>query len=292
MDFHMYADDTQLYKSVPANQIDGLLSDASTCILAVKDWMLANKLKLNDDKTEIILCCPPHKRQAIVQFSSIVIGAHSLPISQDAKTLGVYLDSTISMKKQLNCMCQSLFLELRRISQLMPYLTLPAAKKLVSASFMSRLDYCNATLYGLPKYQINRLQRLQNCAARIILKQKKGCHVTPLLFELHWLPVHLRINYKLATMCYRYFENTVPSYISDLLLPYEPSRDLRSKDKMLLCVPKARLKTVGNRAFTYAGPTVWNALDLNLRKSVSLEQFKEKLKTDYFSKYFCDCFAV
>ena len=102
---------------------------------------------------------------------------------------------------------------------------------------LSRLDYCNAPLAGLPATHIAHLQRIQNNAARLVLQKSKRQHVTPLLKQLYWLPIQTRIDYKLATLAFRHFDDSLPQYLSSRLDIYQPSRSLRSSNDRLLRVP-------------------------------------------------------
>ena len=110
----------------------------------------------------------------------------------------------------------------------------------------SRLDYCSTTLTGVADEQIARIQKIQNNAARLILKKSKRDHVTPLLKELHWLPVKYRIQYKLATLAFRHFDGTLPPYLSSSFCTYQPSRSFRSSTERLLKIQKTYFKTSVN----------------------------------------------
>ena len=112
---------------------------------------------------------------------------------------------------------------------------------------ISRLDYCNSAFVGLPADQVARLQRIQNNAARLVMKKRTRDQVTPLLKELHWLPVKFRYQYKIATLAYRHFEGSLPPYFSSSLCTYEPSRSLRSSKEKLLKIPKRNLKSSSER---------------------------------------------
>ena len=182
--------------------------------------------------------------------------------------------------------CISAFLELRRITSIRQYLSQDATTKLVNALITSRLDYCNSVLAGLPLEQISRLQRVQNSAARLVMKTRKRDHITPVLRDLHWLPVRFRWRFKLAILAYRHFEGTLPSYLSGVLHTYQPSRSLRSCSEKLLKVPKRTLKTAGERSFSFLAPTVWNSLPASVRNQSCLGQFKSALKTHFFNEAF------
>ena len=179
-------------------------------------------------------------------------------------------------------MCRACFFELRRIASIRPFLSKEAVLKLVIATVLSRLDYCNSVLIGLPEDQISRLQRVQNSAARLVLGKKKRDHVTPLLRELHWLPVKARCQYKIAVLAYRHFDGTLAPYLSNVLSIHQAPRTLRSSNEKRLVPPKYNLKSAGGRSFRFVAPSVWNALPTSLRDMPSLDQFKSGLKTHLF----------
>ena len=114
----------------------------------------------------------------------------------------------------------------------------------------SKLDFCNSLLYGRPKYDINKLQSVQNAAARVIACLRKFDHISDALKELHWLPVEQRIIFKSNLICFKILNNLVPGYLVDLLHAYEPARCLRSSsDKWRLVIKPYYLKTYGLRSF-------------------------------------------
>ena len=248
-------------------------------------WMDSNKLFMNADKTELM---PAGTSSCLKQLntSSVPIMGENVVLKSSVKYLGVTIDQTLSMQDHIGDVCRKAFYQLRRIALVRPYLSDSAAARLVTVLVSSRLDYCNSVLAGLPADQINRLQRVQNCAARLVLKKNKREHITPLLFQLHWLPVQFRIQFKLAVFAYRFFENSLPSYLSAAHTAYQPSHSLISSSEKLLKIPKFNLKTVGYRSFSYSAPTIWNSLPLSLRNSPSLPQFKKDLKTYLFRQAF------
>ena len=125
--------------------------------------------------------------------------------------------------------------------------------------------------------------------ARLVLQKSKRQHVTPLLKQLHWLPIQTRIDYKLATLAFRHFDGSLPQYLSSRLDTYRPSRSLRSRNDRLLRVPRWKLKSFRYRSFSYQGPVVWNSLPTDLKLSSSLASFKSKLKTHLFKKSYSLC---
>ena len=286
--YQKFADDTQLHKASQPTEFQCLVSDFESCFLSVKAWMLSNKLKLNDEKTEAMLV---GSRQAInlTDAESIQIGGKNILLNPHVKNLGVFLDNTLSMEQHISHLCRSAYLAMRQIASIRRYLTEKNTVQLVCSFVLSRLDYCNATLAGLPATHIARLQRIQNNAARLVLEKSKRQHVTPLLKQLHWLPIQTRIDYKLATLAFRHFDGSLPQYLSSRLDIYQPSRSLRSSNDRLLRVPRWKLKSFGYRSFSYQGPVVWNSLPIDLKLSSSLSSFKSRLKTHLFKKSYSLC---
>ena len=193
---------------------------------------------LNTDKTEI-MAVGTSSRLSRVDCNSANIGGSSIPFKTPVKYLGVKIDQTLSMQDQISSVCRASFLALRRLASIRPYLSERTSARLVAALITSRLDYCNSVLAGLPAEQIGRLQRVQNSAARLVLKKKekkktrKRDHITPLLSELHWLPVKFRCEDKIATLAYRHFDGILPSYLSASLCTYQTLRSLRSSNDKL-----------------------------------------------------------
>src|SRR6056300_671167 len=159
---------------------------------------------------------------------------------------------------------------------------------LVNATVTSRLDYRNSLLYGVHECLLNQLQRCQNNAARVVTLTRKYNHITPVLFDLHWLPVRYRITFKILLLTYKSLNGLSPAYLSDLLKPYKPCRALRSSDNHLLTAYGWRLENFGKRSFQVAAPCLWNDIPLQIRHSATLELFKTRLKTYLFKMaYFC-----
>ena len=124
---------------------------------------------------------------------------------------------TLSMVSHVNAVCKSAYFHLHKISKIRKFLTPETTKTIIHAFVTSKIDYCNSLLFGLPNVLLQRLQRVLNCAARVVYQSNKYDHITPLLMELHWLPVQQRINFKILLITYRALNGQAPSYISDLL---------------------------------------------------------------------------
>ena len=173
---------------------------------------------------------------------------------------------------------------------LAPFVTfslLMQQKALLSAFVLPKLDYCNSLFYGSPMYVLERLQKFQNSAARLIFQCCKQNHISPLLMYLHWLPMNAHIKYILSVICHSFFLGLSPIYLSDLLLVYTPKINLRSSsNNRILCIPKLRTKTFGHRSFSFAAPTIWNSLPTELTHTDSVQKFKLALKTHLVGKFY------
>ncbi|GFR76288.1 reverse transcriptase-like protein [Elysia marginata] len=129
---------------------------------------------------------------------------------------------------------------------------------------------------GAPCKSLSRVQVVQNNAARLIFKKKKTTSVSPLLKELHWLPIAERIDYKTCVLCFNSILNIAPQYLKELFSLYQPKRKLRSSDdSMILKVPRMNLKSFGDRAFSSYAPRIWNSLPEEIRNIEKLESFKK-----------------
>ena len=245
--------------------------------------MTENKLQLNDGKTEVLLLRSQFNRSPR-PIDHMIIGSSSIPIVNSARNIGVTFDENYTLFKHVHMICKSVYYHLRQISHIRQYLTKEVCQMLIHALITSKLDYCNALLCGLPSSSILPLQHALNSAARIVSRTRKYDHITPILMELHWLPVHYRIQYKILLLTYKALNNTAPVYISDLINLKVSSRVLRSNDKILLHVPRSNRKTYGDRAFSRTAPFAWNNVPLEVRQSPSLDIFKKRIKTYLFSR--------
>ena len=281
--FHKYADDTEISKSETPDNFHNAVSSISECTNDVFNWMTSNKLKLNTEKTDILLSGSKPTLSKIKE-KNINIDGNIIGFKSSAKYLGVQLDSTLSMNVYVSSICKACFLELRRISSIQKYLSREAVITLINAKILSRLDYCNAILYGITNENLHRLQRMQNAAAKLIYKKKRVDHVTPLLINLHWLPVQARCHYKLCVLAYQFFEKTLPPYLSSSLTSKLHQRNMRSNNQKLLDIPRVASK-MGDRSFSTSVPKLWNVLPLSLKNSPSIGCFKKNLKTYLFKKY-------
>lgn len=257
------------------------------CIRDIRSWFVTNNLKINDDKTAFLVLTSRyqlHKAPSV----QLQVGNNVIEASDGARNFGVYFDKCLTMERHITNVARSLNYHLRAIRSIRDVLTQSATEQLIHSLITSRLDYCNSLLAGLPKVHLDKLQRCQNTAARIVLCLPKREHITPELKSLHWLPVHARISFKLLLFVYKIVNDMSPEYLKDVIVLSDPKYNTRSSDKIKLEIPATNLKTVGDRAFSAAAPKLWNNLPAIIQRAPSCSSFKTQLKTHLFER----CYKV
>ena len=163
------------------------------CIEDILGLMINDRLLLNDDKTEVLLIGTRHQLNKIDLNCNLCVGNNNISPVTSARNLGVWFDNKMSMSNHITKACVSAFFHLHNIRRIKKYLSRESLCTFVHGFITSRFDYCNSLMHGLLNLQIAKLQRVQNAAARLIMDVSKYSHITPALYELHWLPVTHRI---------------------------------------------------------------------------------------------------
>ena len=266
---HCYADDTQLYLAFrPGNDLNEAAARIAmeSCIADISQWMHSDKLKLNSDKTEFLLIGTRQQLQKVCNISFLSVGDSRIAPSCEVRNLGTWFDSKMNvLNHDIHKTCSSAFFHLYNIRRIRKYLSRPVVESLVHASIISRVDYCNNLLYGLPNSHIMKLQRIQNAAARLVTGSSRFCHVTPLLLASCDLPY-------------------TPNYLINLITVRKQSRcSLRSNESTLLVSPSAKHRpTLGHHAFQSAAPSLWSsALPPAIRDITAIDAFKTAVKTHF-----------
>ena len=262
--YHAYADDTQVY--VPfslkdPSELRNAVKRMENCLTEVRDWMTMNKLCLNDNKTELIIFTSRYHQNAIqglYEQVKIKIGDSYIEPKQTVKNLGVTFDSELKMSAQVSNVARNMYINIRSLGRIRRYLDQPTCASVAASLAMSRLDYGNVLLKGALVQDIKRLQLAQNTLARLVTGSPRQAHITPILQALHWLPVHLRIDFKVLSLVYKTLNNDdAPVYLQHLLQPQTHARELRSASDKTLLAPVRSYKAVGDRAFGVYAPNLW-----------------------------------
>ena len=244
------------------------LSLVQQCLQDVSDWMIASQLKLNPDKTEFILIGTKAQRDKSKKYFTTKLLDQDVTPTDSAQNLGVEFDKDFNFKKHISKVCRSCYYHIRDLRRLRRCLTAAVTKTIATSLVLSKLDYCNSILYNIPNREINKVQNVQNCLARVVTPSPQFCRVTPLVKSLHWLPVQFRIKHKICTLTYEEINSCQPVYLHNLLKPLNRTCNLGSSDDDQLVVPRASSK-MSKRAFSVAAPQLCNCIPLEIKKSKS-----------------------
>lgn len=258
-----------------------VVSCTENCIVDIENWLTDNKLSLNAPKSDVISFVSSRRCSLV---NGIRIGGVWVPKSSCVRDLGVLLDEGMNMKMQVKMMCKAANASLYKIGRIRKHLDQKSTERLIHAFISSRLDCNNGLLYGLPQKTIAPLQMIQNRAARIVSRTKKRDHITPVLKDLHWLPVKERIEFKILLQCYKVVQGNAPKYLALPLRTTE--RKIRSSSCSTFTQRKNKTN-FGERGFSASGPFLWNRLPVNIKEAENIASFKSLLKAWLFETAFC-----
>ena len=252
---------------------------------AVRRWFIINGLQLNPAKTEVMFLGTSQNLSysSISDCKTFNMSGTAINVTDQIKSLGVFIDSRLSFDKQVSCICRASYSNIKALRKIRSTLDLETAKTVACAIVSARLDYCNSILYGTSIANINKLQRVQNSLARVVSGCRRYDHITPVRKSLHWLPISERIIYKIASITFKSKQTGQPAYLSSLIHPYVPARQLRSSGENKLVVPFTRIEAA-SKSFSVAAPTVFNNLPEAVRNCDTASNFAIKLKTFLFDR--------
>ena len=279
---HSFADDLQLQMSATPDEISELLHSTQSCISDIRDWATVNMLKLNENKTKLIIVVSKRTKHLHTVPTSITIGNALIHFKQSVKNLCLTLDSHLTTNAHVFNIARKCYCELRRLASIRRFLTSTATATLVSAFVLSRIDNCSSLLFGSTNDVTSHLQRILNYAARVIFRLPMSSSITIHLKSLHWLHVKVRSTYKIACLCYHCHSSTAPSYVNDMLHenPSHTGIALSSSYTMPLLNRHSHSKaTIGDRSFSIASSSVCNSIRNDVRCAPSLSSLKSRLKT-------------
>ena len=249
--------------------------------------MLRWQLKINEDKSDFILFM--NSRITTPDDISLHLGDATLAPSASAKNLGVLFDKYLRRDQHVAHVVKCCNFALSKLGRIRKFVDEATCKRAIHALVIGRVDYCNSLLTGCPVSTIGKLQRLQNRAARLVLCpgyrwQGEVIHTAPLLRQLHWLPIDLRIKFKLCCLVFKCIRGLAPDYLRSLIQPATRQSRLRQPAEGTLAVRRCKRK-IGESSFSYAAPHAWNSLPLSIRQSDTLLTFRKQLKTHLWVNY-------
>ena len=245
------------------------------------------KLKLNADKTEVLIMGTPQMRAKISIPSITVNGVIEPVLNEPVGNLGTVFDPNMNMSAHVSKVIKSANYHRRNIGKIRKFLNTDTTKSAIVSLVTLRLDYCNGLLCGITDELLCRLQKVQNNAARVVSGSKSMITSnTPVLKDLHWLSIRKRIEFKILLLTFKCMQGCAPLYLRELLVKQANTRTLRSNTTNLLQIPLTYLKRFGDRAFCDYAPRLRNELPDNIKAADSVQNFKKQLKTLLFRKEF------
>ena len=273
-----YADDNNAYKSFALTfQLNTITKQLPDLLDLINQWMNSFFLKMNPDKTEIIMLMPQQLKDAHTINGCFFSDGNCVRFANFVKSLGFFLDKHLNMEVQVDSVVSHCFKMLSDIGKIRNLLSSKHTQILVQAIVSSRLDYCNSLLYGVNKSVINKLQKVQNAAARLVSMRRKHESVSDVIANLHWLRVEARIIFKLLVTVYKSLHNMSPECIIDLV-------DVKDNARCLL-VLKHYQSVHARKSFSYIAPKLWNNLPGHIRLSPTLGNFKSQTKYLLFNNF-------
>jgi len=198
---HLYADDTQVYGSCRPADVASFSTTLSSCVDATSDWMKSNRLQSNPDKAEILWCATNRRQHQLPTTPLSIDGAAVDPV-KSVRDLGIYIDADLVMRTHVQRTVSRCFAALRQLRQIVVLCHHQRSSHcMVVTLVLSKLDYGNAVLVGLPTHLVRRLQSVQNAAARLIYHMRSADHISDALVTLHWLRLSLFTDRKSRPVC-------------------------------------------------------------------------------------------
>lgn len=255
VNFHGYADDTQNYASFKVSvekSRELCFRKLEDCVAEISEWMVVNKLKLNEDKTEFMVFGTRQQLSSIHLPLTINICGEQISSEGSVRNLGFWFDECMTNVSHVNRLVQSSYLMLKNIRSVRYKLDQDTTHTLVRCLIISKIDYCNALLLGTSKYHLTKLQKILNMGCRLILGLKSRDSITIHLKELHWLKIDERIDYKIIMIVFKSINKLAPVYLQEMFVRPKKSA-LRSSSKGDLFVGRTNRTGLMKRSIRFAG---------------------------------------
>ena len=268
-----FADDHQLIKQFMITFQQQALGESIQKLLQhIGEWMMEYFLCLNKSKTKILVLAPPSVQPEIV-IGGVFLENVCIRFVTSAKNLGVILDNVLSFEEQINKVIKACYATLKKLTQIKGFLSQQQLQQLVSSDIFSHLDYCNSLYYGINNNLIMKLQRVQNCAARLVCKEKIGHNMMDkVMMNLHWLKVKFRCLYKILLIVHNCLHQNAPNELIELLQYADSERTMNLRES-------SYSNKYGARSFSHVAPKLWNLLPLNIRDIHETIAYKKALKS-------------
>ena len=273
-----YIYDTKLYMCFPVRDYDLAMDLMNDDLTRIRNRCFQNLLLLNPDKTNLMVY---GTRQLITKLPSdfclSLLGKDLIP-GDVAKDLGVTFDRNLNFNDHIvkvTALCMSILGQINRIKHVFSKELLII---IINALVFSKLFYCSSVWSSTSGKNIKKLQYIQNFAARIISGHRKYDHMTPILKELHWIPV------KEHFMAFKCMNGMVPEYSSLQFTARGAASRRITRQSGQLNIPLFTSAT-GQKTFQYRITKLWNKLPSNLKLNRTISSFKTELKKILLSEF-------
>ena len=265
----MYADDTNV--TFAASDMLGLETQINTELKSINLWLRANKLSLNVAKTEFMVIS---SRQKLHSLNDKIEGV-KINQTDHSKALGLNIDENLSWKEHIHAVSKKVASSIGALKRIRPFISMHTAIKIYKGLIESHFDYCSVVWDGLSQQLNEKLQKLQNRAARVITKSSYNTNSSYLLNSLSWDNLSVRRTKQKANLMYKCVNKLAPNYLCNMFTSRALSFDLRDASQKL-CLPKPRTDYL-KRSFSYSGASLWNDLPEDIRTIKSLRNFKRRI---------------
>ena len=277
-----YVDDKKVYLSCSSENINSCLAKVSEDLRLIASWCCTNKLLINPDKTKLILFGTKQLLSKVLDIRVPFLGQQLIPVSS-VKDLGITLDSNLTFNEHVNTLTSSLISILCQISSVRHLFSKSVLTTILNCLVFCKLFYCSTVWSGTFAHDINKLQLVQNFAARVLTNTKKFDHISPVLRALCWPSIKNQLLVRDATMLYKIVNGLAPSYLECYVNKRSSIHSYNTRSRDNLVVPFCRTATA-QRSFSYRAITTWNSLiSEETKNSATLSVFKRAVKREIYN---------
>lgn len=278
-----YVDDSKLYLSFPVKDVNTIVQQINEDLSLIASWCCHNHLLINPDKTKLLIMGTRQMLQKLPNCHITILGKEIAP-STSARDLGVQVDATLSYDEHITNItstCMASLCQINRIKHLLDSRTL---ENVITSLVFSKLYFCSTVWANTSKTNVQKLQKIQNFAARIVTGTRKYDHITPVLNDLRWLSVSAMLAFYDAILTFKCLKGIAPKYLSSRFKTRAHVHGKNTRNKKKLDIP-AFSTAAGQRSFIYRAVKCWNTLPEEITECTSLHSFKAKAKSHFHTVF-------
>ena len=278
VNYHLYADDLQLYKHSPALDLINSISDVNVVLPRIELWTRENDLSINPKKCEAIIIGSAKLRTKVENryLPDLRICGTSIKTSENLRNLGVIFDKNMNWDKHIFELRRRCYATLKHLYLFKNFLSVKAKQLLTESLVLSKLDYCDTVYSGINIDLATQLQKIMNSCLRYIYNARKREHITPLLFKAGWLSLKYRLQFHGVCMLYKTLKTGTPNYLASQFNHIGDVHDYNTRGRDSLVIPYHNLQ-VTSQSFKVNVIRTWNSLPEQIKESPLYPVFKIKV---------------